>query len=254
MTRPVKQNRMRGLERAFDMLDYLQRARTPQRPNEIAVGMDAPKSSIYELVGLLLERGILEAADDEGRVFLGRKLHFLGSAYLARFSLTRIAKRYLERLTRETGETSQLCMLDGDKNTAVLMQEGRGQFRISAAVGERFPLPWTASGRLLTEGLSDAEIGALIPRKDLHLPDGSVMALDAFVDEARAAQAAGYFDFVGADSFIRCLAASIHDEHRRCIATLCLVVPKDDVASHLPRYRDMLKARAAELCAELCNR
>ncbi len=64
--------RARGLDRAFEILDYLRALRRPARPNEIAVGLDAPKSTTYELVNLLLKTGVLEHADKEGRVFLGR--------------------------------------------------------------------------------------------------------------------------------------------------------------------------------------
>src|ERR1044072_9076139 len=61
--------RMRGLDRAVEILDYLPRRRRPARPNEIAVGLSAPKSTTYELVNLLLKAGMVEYADKEGRVF-----------------------------------------------------------------------------------------------------------------------------------------------------------------------------------------
>lgn len=68
--------RMRGLDRAFEILDFLRERRKPARPNEIAVGIGAPKSTAYELVNLLLKLGALEHTDDDGRVYLGRKLYF----------------------------------------------------------------------------------------------------------------------------------------------------------------------------------
>lgn len=67
--------RMRGLDRAVEILDYLRKRRRPARPNEIAVDIAAPKSTTYELVDLLVNSGMLEYADKEGRVFLGRKLY-----------------------------------------------------------------------------------------------------------------------------------------------------------------------------------
>ena len=120
---------MRGLDRAFEILDFLRDSRQPARPNEIAIGIDAPKSTAYELVNLLLKAGVLEYADKEGRVFLGRKLYFLGLAYQAQFDLTRECEAYLDRLAEATRETSQLCMLDGDKYTVAMMREGVRPFR-----------------------------------------------------------------------------------------------------------------------------
>lgn len=48
------------------------------KPNEIAAQIGAPRSSVYELVSLLLRNGILEFTGGKGRLYLGRKLYFLG--------------------------------------------------------------------------------------------------------------------------------------------------------------------------------
>jgi DNA-binding IclR family transcriptional regulator len=45
------------------------------------------RSSVYELVNLLIRQGVLEYRGDDGRVFLGRKLYFLGTAYAEQFDL-----------------------------------------------------------------------------------------------------------------------------------------------------------------------
>lgn len=58
MTEDIKR-RARGLDRAFDILDFLKETGTPMRPNEIASGIGSPKSTVYELVSSLLERRIL---------------------------------------------------------------------------------------------------------------------------------------------------------------------------------------------------
>ncbi len=89
--------RSRGLERAFEILDYLRVSRAPANPNEIAARIKAPRSTVYELVNLLLSNGVLEYCDDEGRVYLGRKLYFLGVAYEDHFNFIRECDRALSR-------------------------------------------------------------------------------------------------------------------------------------------------------------
>ena len=64
--------RARGLDRAFEILEFLRAHRQPIRPNEIAIAMGAPRSSIYELVNLLLRHCMLEYSGGDGRIFLGR--------------------------------------------------------------------------------------------------------------------------------------------------------------------------------------
>lgn len=253
MTSDLKKNgRARGLDRAFAILDYLRDCKRPLRPNEIAVAMGAPKSSIYEIINKLVEHRILEYFDNEGRIFLGRKLHFLGTAYLAHFDLTREAQTYLDAVTRETRETSQLCMLSGDKYTVVLMKEGIRSFRISSDVGKPTPLPWTASGRLLIAHLSDAEIRSLIPAADFTLPDRSQTEPSEFIAEARKAQADGFFSFDSVvDNFTHCFAASVYNERGICAATLCIIAPRDDAQRNYARYRMILEQNASDLSAKL---
>lgn len=245
-------SRERGLERAFAILDYLRASDMPQRPIDIAIGMGAPRSSIYELVGVLLEQGVLERVDGEGRLFLGRKLYFWGEAYRKGFDLTRLAGPLLEAITGRTRETSQLCMLDGNKYTVALMQEGRRQFRISTAVGGKTPIPWTASGRLLLGHMTDAEILGLIPPEDFTLPDGSRLAPESFIASVRQATAEGFFDFDSiVDTYTHCFAAPVRDAEGQCVATLCLIAPKGDAAEKHADYRATLIEAAREMSDNL---
>lgn len=245
--------RMRGLDRAFEILDFLRERHRPARPNEIAVGIGAPKSTAYELVNLLLNAGILEYADREGRVYLGRKLYFLGLAYQSQFDLTRECKAYLAHLAEATRETAQLCMLDGHKYTVVMLKEGIRPFRISSDVGEPIPLPWTASGRLLLAHMSDEEILAFIPRGDFVLPDGSHLDPAVFLGEVHKARREGFFSFDSlADNFTHCFAAPVWQEGV-CAATLCLVAPREDAARNHAPYRETLIAAARDLTEKLAD-
>ena len=239
--------RARGLDRAFDLLDCLRFAKAPMKPNEIAARIAAPRSSVYELVNLLIRNGVVEYAGDEGKIFLGRRLFFLGTAYEEHFDFTRECEAALERIAGETRETAQFCMLDGDKYTVVHMKEGIRPFRISSDIGQRVPIPWTASGRLLVAHLSDVEIRAYIPEGDFRLPDGSWLDTEAFIAEVRAAQEAGEFTFNSiVDSFTHCFAVPVRGADR-AIATLCLVAPREDGLKNRARYLACLKNAAREL-------
>ena len=248
----VQSKRARGLDRAFRILDFLLERQQPMRPNEIAISMGAPKSSIYEIINLLIENSVLERYDDEGRVFLGRRLYFWGRGYVNHFDLVREAREHLRFLADVTNETSQLCMLDGCKYTVVMMNEGSRHFRISADVGELIPIPWTASGRLLLAHLSDQQILDFIPPDDYLLPDGESLDPQNFIDQVHEARNENFFssDSV-ADNFTHCFAAPVHDERAHCVATLCLVAPKEDSARNYETYKNTLIDRARLLTNKL---
>jgi hypothetical protein len=92
----------RGLDRAFDILDFLKEIGQPLRPNDIASGIGSPKSTVYELVASLLERRILEPVGKDGHVYLGRQLYFLGQAHLRHFDLSREADHALQEIVSQT--------------------------------------------------------------------------------------------------------------------------------------------------------
>lgn len=241
MTEDVTKRRARGLDRAFDILEHLKVTGTPMRPNEIASGIGSPKSTVYELVASLLERGILQNVGQDGHVYLGRQLYFLGQAHLRHFDFTREAEVSLHEIVERTRETAQMCLLNGRKYTVALMKEGARHFRISSDVGEDAPIPWTASGRLLLGHLSDEQILALVDADDFILPNGERLPEGDFIAQVRAASAEGFFSFDSvADTFTHCFAAPVRDSQGVCVATLCIVAPRGDARAHYNDYRHVL--------------
>lgn len=248
----IVSRRTRGLDRAFEILEFLRVKRQPMRPNEIAVEIGAPRSSIYELINLLLRHGMLDYQGGDGRVFLGRKLYFLGTAYADQFDLMRESEDMLARLAEETRETAQMCLLEGNKYTVAMMREGSRAFRISSNIGELVPIPWTASGRLLVSHLADEEILDFIPAGDFVLPSGKQLDPARFIAEVRQATIDGYFTFNSAvETFTHCFAVPVHQADGQCVATLCLVTPKEDGLRNRQTYLDSLLAAAHELSEQL---
>lgn len=248
---PIRR-RARGLDRAFDILDFLKEIGQPLRPNEIANAIGSPKSTVYELVAALLERRILEPVGKDGHVYLGRQLYFLGQAHLRHFDLSREADQALQEIVRQTRETAQMCLLNGRKYTVALMKEGERHFRISSNIGENAPIPWTASGRLLLAHMSDQQIVELIDDEDFLLPDGQRLPLEIFLGQIRQAGAAGFFSFDSvADTFTHCFAAPVKDSGGVAIATLCIVAPRADAERNYDDYRRVLIDSANSLARRI---
>ena len=167
--------RMRGLDRAFEILDFLRDSRQPARPNEIAIGIDAPKSTAYELVNLLLKAGVLEYADKEGRVFLGAG-SISSASPIKRNSTFNSGVRGLSRPPRR-----------GYPRDVAAVHVGRRQIHGRDDAGRRQAVPNQLRsrhanansvdrvGRLLVSHLGDDEILALIPAGDFR-PAGRIDA------------------------------------------------------------------------------
>ena len=243
-------NRSRGIDRAFDILDHLHEAKKPLRPNEIAIAIGAPKSTTYDIVGVLMNRGILEPADTDGRVFLGRRLYLFGLSHANQFDVMRLADGYLTHLSSETGQTAQFCVVENGKYVVAQMKEGEQHFRISSGVGEPVPLPHTASGRLLVSHLDNDAILKAIPKEDFDVPNGRRISEKTFLKEVDAARVEG-FHSNDSGKFTHCFAAAVYDEARRCVATLCLLTPREEGHQNHRRYKQTLLDTARDMSAKI---
>ncbi|MGF6264641.1 DNA-binding IclR family transcriptional regulator [Paraburkholderia youngii] len=223
----IESPRARGVDRVIAIFRQLHIAQRPLTMRELIEATGAPRSSIYELVAILTEVGWLETAAD-GSVFFGREMHYYGSDYATHNDLISRAHQSILGLVRKYDETTQLCMLEGNKYTVVLSEHSARPFNISSDIGVRVPIPWTATGRLLLGHLSADEIRVLIPAEDFILDNGASIEFDAFLKDVQAAKERGYCCTEGlSNAFRLCMAAPIRDRAGLPIAALCFMTGRD---------------------------
>jgi DNA-binding IclR family transcriptional regulator len=223
----TESSRARGVDRVIAMFRQLHIAQRPMSMRELIEATGAPRSSIYELVALLSEAGLLETTAD-GSVFFGREMHYYGSDYATHNDLISRAHQAILGLVRAYEETTQLCMLEGNKYTVVLSESSARPFNISSDIGVRVPIPWTATGRLLLGHLSPDEIRTLIPDEDFVLENGARIEFDDFVRDVQQAKEQGYCCTEGlSNAFRLCMAAPIRDRTGLPTAALCFMTGRD---------------------------
>ncbi|TGQ09852.1 MULTISPECIES: IclR family transcriptional regulator [unclassified Mesorhizobium] len=241
-------SREKGLNRVLNILEFLHANQRAIGIGELAKGLGAPRSTTYTLVRELVEAGLLEMAGDGNRVYFGKKLYLYGMAYMRGNDLLRRGRQEVDTLSRETGETSELCMLQSGRYTIIHSSPGTRPFRISSATGLQIPLPWTASGRLLLAGFDRSRIEAMVTEDDLVLPDGRRIELDDFIDDIARARVTGYCVTSGlVDAYTKCLAAPVFSAPGKVEATMCLVVPIDTSEARTGELVALLRERAARL-------
>jgi DNA-binding IclR family transcriptional regulator len=234
--------RERGIDRVLKLFAFLESHGRPVRVADLPKALGAPRSTIYELVRVLTEAGLLEVSGDDNKVFFGKLMYLYGVNYIRENDLVRRGSAEVDRLSRETGETSELCVLYRNRQAIVHTHPGARPMGISSEVGAQIPIPWTASGRLLLSHLSEAEIGSLITPEDLVLPDGRTVMVEDFIKDCQDARGAKIIVTSGLiNSFSQCLAAPIQGVRGKVEATICLVVPIDISTDR----RDYLKAELA---------
>ena len=101
---------MKSLHRAIDLLSAFQ-SRPELSVEELAKILGWPASSVYRFVRVLRDRGFLSLVPESKKYGLGSLLCELGRA--GGPDLPRLARAALERLSKETGETSFLSIRGG---------------------------------------------------------------------------------------------------------------------------------------------
>ncbi len=223
--------RARGIDRLITILNFIYDADKPLKPAEIAKGLSAPRSTTYDIVNSMLEAGFLVEVSSDGMVFLGRTLMFFGESHRRHNDILNVGKKTLKELSQKTGETTQLCQRDKNEYVIMMMETGTRHFHISCNIGEKLPLPWTASGRLLLMHMSENSISELLNVSDFSYPVGQNISMQDFVQEIRTARTRGYWCMDSAlDSFTRCFAAPVVNIHKECVATICITAPKEETS------------------------
>ncbi|RMC36348.1 IclR family transcriptional regulator [Paracoccus alkanivorans] len=219
--------RVGAIDRSLQILDLLTERHQPMTAYDLARSTGAPVSTIYKLVEELLERSMLSRVGENG-IWLGPRLMRYGLTYRARMDVFAEARREMNRLSENLGETVQICARDEGMMTVIGMARASGHFNVASDVGTRVPLNWTASGRLLLGHLDDETRLRIFTESARPSETGqaetdparlSRLAREEF--EARLAVQMSASEFA-----VACIAAPICDESGACLATISIVLPE----------------------------
>ncbi|WP_349826593.1 IclR family transcriptional regulator [Brevibacterium litoralis] len=149
-----------ALRRSVAILRHLAAGNRPVSAGALVRSLGFPRSSVYELLSVLDELGLVTKVD-QGYV-LGAGVSELGSAYVRSNPLQRLAQTSVRRLADETGGTAQLAVLRGWETVYVLKEQAANSIALITATGVRMPTYLTATGRAIMSAMSRREVVALL--------------------------------------------------------------------------------------------
>ncbi|MFS8204305.1 IclR family transcriptional regulator (plasmid) [Streptomyces sp. CWNU-52B] len=170
---------VKSAARTVALLELLAtRGDRPARLDELAEELDVPRSSMYQLLQTLIDRGWVRS-DTTGSLY-GIGIHALltGTSYLDSDPHVRAVRPYLDEASDALGETIHLARLDGPDVVYLATRESHEYLRTISRVGRRIPAHAGALGKALL---------AERPDDGLPVPDGSLAALTANTHTDRAA-------------------------------------------------------------------
>jgi DNA-binding IclR family transcriptional regulator len=147
--------------RALDLLTHLadggQRGLTARQLSEL---LEAPRSSVADILKVLGSRGFVAATDDGRGWRLDARVLQLSNAYLREFSVREIGRTAMRELASRTGLTCQMAVLEQTDIVYIERQDGtkRGELRLVTEIGSRLPAHCTSLGKAMLAALPEAEL------------------------------------------------------------------------------------------------
>ncbi len=238
------ENTVQSIDRVIDILEALAEEKGVCGLTTLSHKTGLHKSTVHRLLNTLLQRGYIEKEPGNDNYQLGMKLLFLGSAILDRMDIRRIAKPFLEEISKLTREVVHLAILDNGETVYIDKVEGTdSSIRMYSQIGKRGPVHCTGVGKVLLSGLDNSEVDGILKEKGMsQYTENTITDINEFKAHLEEVRQKGYaLDEREHEEGIRCIAVPIYDLKGKIIAAI-------SVSGPVMRFT---KERVADLQGEL---
>lgn len=185
---------VKQVSQALDILEFFAERRQPATPSEIARHFGWPRSSTFNLVHTLVERGYLyEPKPREGYYPTPRWLA-VAQQIAAAEPLPEALRHLLRDLAEQTGETVGITAASGAHAVFLEVIPSRYPIAYQADVGKQLPLHATASGQAILSQMPPAQVSALLRRTVFErYGEGTPMSVEEIETRIKESLARGWF-------------------------------------------------------------
>lgn len=244
--------RAKGTDRVLDILEALAMHNRPIARTELMGLTGMPRSTIYALTDLLVRRNWIE--ETERGLQLGAKAGFVSNGYLHQNGFERLARGVLAELSARTGTLTEIDVVE-DWVHVVALSEGRmAQGYLRPIEGARLPLIPTAAARVILADVSRDVIRRNVPDEDLLDVSGRPITWESFFEEMERGRLQGYITITGwLGGTVSTLACPVVNGEGRILASLCMIIPTDEIRRNLHFYLVPLQ-EAGQKLGSILNR
>jgi DNA-binding IclR family transcriptional regulator len=245
-------------EGALRILSHLATQRGPIPASALATALGLPRSTVYQLLAVLADRGFVVHLPEERRYGLGVSAFELSTGFSRQQPLSHLGRPLIAQLVDRLGESTHLVVLHG--RDVVYLAEERAPRRPSLVtdVGVRLPSHLTASGRALLAALPAPQLRALYPNSAAFASRNGVgpttpAELRAILERVRAD---GYaFEDGEVTPGLASLAVAVHDHAGWPAAAIAVTFPNQNVPrTEWAALAEKIGATAAELSRRIRGR
>jgi DNA-binding IclR family transcriptional regulator len=159
---------LQSLERGIDLLFLFSTEKPILSLEDISRGLDLPESTAYRLAATLCKKSVLVRSPAGKGYALHASLLRLLVVVRAHIDIGSLTLPSLEELARVSGETSQLCLLQGDEVVCAEAVSSSNAIRFMPEKGRGVPLHTSALGRAVLAFLPESFLTKYIRRPGLQ--------------------------------------------------------------------------------------
>ncbi|HIV73502.1 MAG TPA: IclR family transcriptional regulator [Candidatus Pseudogracilibacillus intestinigallinarum] len=166
MTEPKRQNTVAVLEKALEVISFLETTKDGIGLTEIAQQTNINKTTVYRILQTLMLDNIVVYGELKGTYKLGYRLLELGEIVQNNIDIRTIALPHLKQLTKDTDHTTYLSILHNDASLCVERIDGLNVQVLLLNVGDVWPLYVGGVARAMLSFLDDEKIEKIIQEEN----------------------------------------------------------------------------------------
>lgn len=171
-------------ENVLALFELFAREKAPRTLTAVAQQLGMPKSSAFNLIRTLLDRGFIYETRRRGGYYPTRRLLDLATHIAEGDPFLQSIHGYLEALAAETGETALLAVREQHDVIYVDVKESPSPIRYSAKIGDHRPLCTASSGKAILVSLEPDQRAAILRAIDFSRQPDSAAALARELEES----------------------------------------------------------------------
>lgn len=217
---------VQSLDRALSILERLAEA-DGMTLTDLAQSVGLAPSTTHRLLTTLQQRRFADFDEEYGVWVIGVGAFNVGNAFLRNRRIVTLGRPVMRRLMEDVGETVNLAVEDQNELVYVTQFESHAPMRAFFRPGRRAPMHASAVGKAMLAEMDDAALTELLHRKGMpRFTEKTIVDPAALRRELARTRERGW----GVDDEehtvgMRCVAATIHNEHGEVIAGVSVSGP-----------------------------
>ncbi|GAE36356.1 IclR family transcriptional regulator [Halalkalibacter akibai] len=241
---------IQAVERALRIVDLFNEYETELKITDISERMQLHKSTVHSLLKTLQKHHYIEQNPENGKYRLGLKLFERGNFVIQSLDLRTLAKEHLVALSKQTGKTVHLCILDGKEGVYIDKVESASSMILYSKIGRRVPVHSSGVGKVLVAWKTEEELQAILEAYEYTKQTPyTVEDRESFLKELEKTRERGFaIDNQENEAGVICVAIPVRNFTGQVEAAISMSTTVSKVnEEELNQHVELLKQTAKEL-------